>query len=663
MRIHPTADVASSAAVGDGTQIWHQAQVRDRVTIGTNCILGKGTYIDEDVVIGNNVKIQNRASVYKDCVIENGVFIGPHVCFTNDVLPRAITVDGKLKGADDWTPGKTTVQYGASIGAGSTILPGRTIGRFALVGAGTVLTHDVPPFGLVVGNPGRLVGYACMCGARLIEQGQELRCSHCTCQYMRDDTGIVTALTANDRRAAVSNDNHIHNKTTHQNGRTEDVKPTVAVVGLGKVGLPLAVQYASRGARVIGCDINPAVVQSVNQGVSPIGEETDLAEKLADVHRRGLLHATTETVEAVRTADVVVVIVPMMVDEDRAIDFRAIDSATRAIGLGLRPGTLVVYETTLPVGTTRSRFGTMLGQASGLEAGDDYFLAFSPERIRTGRIFRDLATYPKIVGGVNAESTARAGAFYRAVLEAPVTEVSSAEAAELTKLMETAFRDVNIALANEFAMYAAARNINMREAMDAANSQPQSMIHDPGVGVGGHCIPVYPYFLMQDAEPGELQLSRTSRAINDDMAAHAASMLAAEIGDLRGRDVLIMGLAYRADVKEYAFSSALLLQRELVDRGAVVTMHDPLFAPSEIEAAGGRPASLDQVGNVDAIIIQANHAAYRDLPASFFRKARVVLDGRGDAALATMDLGETTLVQVGAPPVKGKGSLLDSVAV
>lgn len=427
---------------------------------------------------------------------------------------------------------------------------------------------------------------------------------------------------------------------------------TVAVVGLGKVGLPLAVQYASQGARVIGCDINGAVVDAVNRGTSPIGEETDLATRLAEVHERGLLTAVSDTAVGVRSANVVVVIVPMMVAEGtHFIDYRAIDSATRAIGAGLQPGTLVVYETTLPVGTTRGRFGPILEEASGLKAGLDFSLAFSPERIRTGRIFRDLAAYPKIVGGIDDASTTRAADFYGAVLEAPIMVVSSAESAELTKLMETAFRDVNIALANEFAVYASARGIDVREATAAANSQPQSYIHEPGVGVGGHCIPVYPYFLMQDAAPDELHLSRAARDINDGMAAYATGLLSQYFGDLRGRNIVILGLAYRADVKEFAFSSALRLLDELDHQGAIVSLHDPLFSDAEIEAAGARAIALDDIGTVDAIIVQAYHQEYRNLPDSFFRRAKVVLDGRGAMDPASMSLGETTLLRIGAPHV------------
>jgi acetyltransferase-like isoleucine patch superfamily enzyme len=167
VNIHPTADVSPLATIGEGTRIWHQAQVRERARIGRSCIIGKGVYIDFDVVIGDRVKIQNGVSIYHGATIEDGVFVGPHACLTNDKLPRAIAPDGELKGDADWEVGKILVQYGASIGAGAIIVPGVTVGRFAMVGAGAVVTRDVAAHALVVGNPARPVGFVCMCGHRL----------------------------------------------------------------------------------------------------------------------------------------------------------------------------------------------------------------------------------------------------------------------------------------------------------------------------------------------------------------------------------------------------------------------------------------------------------------------------------------------------------------
>lgn len=172
IRIHPTAEVSENASIGDGTSIWHHAQIREGARIGTNCIISKGVYIDAGVVIGNNVKIQNYVSVYHGVTIEDGVFIGPHVCFTNDLLPRAVNPDGTLKTENDWSLTKTLVRRGASLGANSTIRCGVTIGEWAMIGAGSVVTQDVPPYGLVYGNPARLRGFVCPCGAKL-ERGQQ----------------------------------------------------------------------------------------------------------------------------------------------------------------------------------------------------------------------------------------------------------------------------------------------------------------------------------------------------------------------------------------------------------------------------------------------------------------------------------------------------------
>jgi acetyltransferase-like isoleucine patch superfamily enzyme len=174
VQIHPTADVSSLARIGDGTKIWHQVQIREGARIGRSCIIGKGVYIDSNVLIGDQVKIQNGASVYHGVTIEDGVFIGPHACLTNDRLPRAITAEGQLKREADWEVGRILVQYGASIGAGAIILPGVTVGRFALVGAGAIVARDVVAHGLVLGNPAKLVGFVCACGHRLVEANEGL---------------------------------------------------------------------------------------------------------------------------------------------------------------------------------------------------------------------------------------------------------------------------------------------------------------------------------------------------------------------------------------------------------------------------------------------------------------------------------------------------------
>jgi acetyltransferase-like isoleucine patch superfamily enzyme len=185
--IHETARVAPDAVIGAETKIWNEAQVREGARIGRQCVLGKGVYVGAGVVVGDRCKLENRASVFEGATLEDGVFVGPHAAFLNDKHPRAVTPDGRLKGPADWTVSPTRACEGASIGAGALILPGVTVGRWAMVGSGAVVTRDVPDFALVVGNPARLVGYVCRCGARATDppaprDGREPRCARCASQ-------------------------------------------------------------------------------------------------------------------------------------------------------------------------------------------------------------------------------------------------------------------------------------------------------------------------------------------------------------------------------------------------------------------------------------------------------------------------------------------------
>jgi acetyltransferase-like isoleucine patch superfamily enzyme len=177
--IHATAEVSSDAQIGSGTKIWHQAHIREGVVIGKNCIIGKDVYIDFDVVIGDNVKIQNSAMIYHGVTIEDGVFVGPQACLTNDRTPRAITPNGLLKASDDWTVEPLLIRYGASIGAGAIVIPPVTIGRFAMVAAGSVVTKNVPDYVLAIGVPAHLVGYVCPCGHTLAKVDETWRCPKC----------------------------------------------------------------------------------------------------------------------------------------------------------------------------------------------------------------------------------------------------------------------------------------------------------------------------------------------------------------------------------------------------------------------------------------------------------------------------------------------------
>ena len=408
----------------------------------------------------------------------------------------------------------------------------------------------------------------------------------------------------------------------------------IALVALGKIGLPLAVQFAKKGHQVIGCDVNQKTVDLVNQGIEPFPGEAHLDQYLKEVVSSGFLNATTDTTAAVSQVDAVVVVVPLFVDNDGVPDFGWMDDATAKIAAGLKPGTLVSYETTLPVGTTRNRFAPALEKGSGLVAGKDFHLVFSPERVLTGRVFADLRKYPKLVGGINESSTKAGIDFYNAVLDFDdrpdltekngVWDLGTAEASEMAKLAETTYRDVNIALANQFAIFAEGANIDIAKVIAASNSQPYSHIHQPGIAVGGHCIPIYPRFYLWN-DP-EATVVRSAREANAKMPEHAVSLLAKSMGDLKGKKVAVLGISYRGGVKESAFSGVFGTVTALKSRGAEVVVHDPMYSDEEISSLGFTPYAIG--ANVDAVILQADHKEYKGLSKKDFPGVQGVVDGR-----------------------------------
>lgn len=427
----------------------------------------------------------------------------------------------------------------------------------------------------------------------------------------------------------------------------------IAVVALGKIGLPLAVQFANKGHQVIGCDVNQKTVDLVNAGTEPFPGEAHLQEHLSKVVKSGNLIATTDTQDAVSKSEAVVVVVPLFVDEQGVPDFGWMDAATEKIGAGLKPGTLVSYETTLPVGTTRNRFAKALEKASGLTAGKDFTLVFSPERVLTGRVFADLRKYPKLVGGIDAASTAAGVKFYEAVLDFDdrpdlqqkngVWDLGSCEASEMAKLAETTYRDVNIALANQFAVFAEGANIDIAKVIAASNSQPYSHIHQPGIAVGGHCIPIYPRFYLWN-DP-KATVVAAARAANAAMPQHAVDLLEEEIGNLSGKNVAVLGISYRGGVKESAFSGVFPTVAALTAKGAKVVVHDPMYSDDEIISLGFTPYKIGDA--VDGMILQADHAEYKKLSSADFPGVKAVVDGR--RALDASKFAGIKVRVIGAP--------------
>jgi UDP-N-acetyl-D-mannosaminuronic acid dehydrogenase len=413
----------------------------------------------------------------------------------------------------------------------------------------------------------------------------------------------------------------------------------VAVIGIGRIGLPVAAKMASNGHTVFGCDINAERVAMVNRGENPIPDEAGLGDLLREVIASGKLTATTDTVAAVAQCETVLFAVAVDVNDAGTADLRSLFAAAESVAKGMKRGTLCIFDTTLPVGTTRRELAPRL-ESSGMKLGEDFSVAFSPERLLMGRIIEDLAKYPKVVGGVDAQGGPRAAAFYREVFGGEVYELASAESAELSKLSEGAYRDLNIALANELAQVADLHGIDISEVIKAANSQPYCHLHVPGTGVGGHCIPVYPQFLMQGEGPSAL--SALGRQVNDAMPGYAVERVAEVLGDLSGKHILILGLTFRPNVAVTPHTNAVDLLREFKARGASVVGHDALLSEAGVRELGFEPAPEPFAG-YDAVVVHAYHRAYASLDwpaiAPLLVDARNALDRQSIESLGVRYLG------------------------
>ena len=406
-------------------------------------------------------------------------------------------------------------------------------------------------------------------------------------------------------------------------------------MGMGKIGLPLAVQFARKGHNVIGLDVNQHTVEQINSSIEPFPNEENLQEYLEEVISDGAFIATCDPKTAIEQSQVIVVVVPLFVDENAIPDFRAMDSVTQDISKYIQKDTLVSYETTLPIGTTRNRFAVNLEKESGLKVGEEIFVVFSPERVLTGRIFSDLRRYPKVVGGVTQACTKKGIEFYESVLDFDnrpelirtngVWKMDSCEAAEFVKIAETTYRDVNIGLANQFAKYADSIGVNVNEVIEASNSQSYSHIHNPGIAVGGHCIPIYPQFYLWN-DP-QASIVRAARATNASMPGYAVELIERELKSLEGAEIIILGASYRTGVKETAFSGALELNRLLSAQGAKVSFLDSLFTAEEL-ARIGLKHFFGKSNEVEAIILQTDDKANLEFLEQELLNCKIVIDGR-----------------------------------
>ncbi|MEM2934444.1 MAG: nucleotide sugar dehydrogenase [Methanocellales archaeon] len=408
-------------------------------------------------------------------------------------------------------------------------------------------------------------------------------------------------------------------------------KVTIAIYGLGKMGLPLAAVFADAGARVIGVDIDSKVVESVNRGECSFYEPG-----LAKLVRRNVqakrLTATMDLISAAKESDVMIIIVPILIDGERNPDLTAVKKVCEAIARGLKKGDLVILESTAPPKTTEEVILPIL-ESSGLKLGD-FGLAHAPERTMSGTAIRDITrAYPKIVGGVDKASTKAAAYLYSAINKRGVIELSSARAAEAVKVFEGIYRDVNIALANELYGVCEELGISALEVFEAANTQPYCHLHKPGCGVGGHCIPVYPYFIIHTSK-ADTSLIKLARQINDSMPRVTVklleSALASSNGKLEDSNILVLGLTFRGDAKETRYSPALEIIKLLRERGVNVYAFDPMLSRGEVELYAAY-CSPSMAQDLDGIIIASDHTAFKNLDWGAIGKnmrRRIIVDGR-----------------------------------
>jgi UDP-N-acetyl-D-mannosaminuronic acid dehydrogenase len=363
----------------------------------------------------------------------------------------------------------------------------------------------------------------------------------------------------------------------------------IGIVGLGKAGLPLASVVADSGLEVIGIDIDERRCEMINEGVNPIPEEAGLDELIRIYGGKTLI--ATSRYEDARECTNFIIIVPLFIDEGHRPDYSILEDAFRNVGKILKRGDLVVLETTVPPTTTETIVLEWLEGESGLLMGD-FYLAYSPERIMTGYSISRLREFPKIIGGVDEVSGARAFELYGKFIP-NLQKVSSSRAAEFIKIIEGSYRDVNIALANEIFKIAEELEIDFYEARSYANHE-YCHIHLPSTGVGGHCIPVYPWFLINEMEKREkfclAELQRTSRKINDEMAEHWAEKIilgALKIDrPLSQVKICLKGITYRKGVKGLYHSRNLALAKLLARKELRVGVYDDLFSKEEIESLG-----------------------------------------------------------------------------
>jgi UDP-N-acetyl-D-mannosaminuronic acid dehydrogenase len=421
----------------------------------------------------------------------------------------------------------------------------------------------------------------------------------------------------------------------------------VAVYGLGKMGLPLAAVYADVCSNVIGVDIDAAVVADIEGGECPVEGEPGLPELVHKTFDQGSFRPTTDIVTAAKEAKVHVAIVPTLIDEAYEPDLSVLTSLISSVAPRIDAGDVVFVESTVPPGACRDVLLPLIERTSSLTRGE-FGLAFCPERTSSGRALEDITqSYPKVVGGVDERSTASAKLVYEQLNETGVITVTDATTAEVVKLTEGVYRDVNIGLANELAGLADSLEIDFNEAANTASTIPFINVHRPGAGVGGHCIPYYPYFFINWLED-EFPLLQAARNVNDSMPGFTVDALLKQF-EAVGRDIadariLVLGVAYRANVDETRAAPAKPILSRLSRLADEVLVTDPVV--DDLSEFEGTPVPVTKIQEqeVDGVVLVTNHAEFEAIDWETF-DPMVIVNGR---PLATVGCEKHRVYTIGS---------------
>jgi UDP-N-acetyl-D-mannosaminuronic acid dehydrogenase len=414
------------------------------------------------------------------------------------------------------------------------------------------------------------------------------------------------------------------------------------------MGLPTAALYAEAGAKVQGADVNPAIVAKVNAGQSPVNEQ-GLDQLVSRGLKSGKLKAGTSASQAAANSDIIFIVVPTMIDEKQNADYSIVTAACIEIGKTIRRGSLVIMGSTCGPGITEKLAGGKIEEVSGLRAGSDFGLAYSPIRAMGGHALEDVRKYARVVGGINTASLEAASLALSVIVEGPMVRVRNLVTAELSKLFEVIYRDVNIALASEFAEVCEKFGADYLEVREASNSQPHSHLHFAGVGVGGHCLSVYSHLLAAESYPKGAQVPITidARRLNDLQPHHVKQLIEDGLNackkSLDGARITVLGIAYRPDVKEVRYSPSLELVKILRVRGGKVTVFDPFYSVAELEdmKLTGKPTLASAVVGSDCVVLTVAHEAIKSVNAADWMrsvaKPGVVVDCTGTLGVQAVE--------------------------